>query len=141
MGRVPCVSSSAPGVIRNCPGRRTCEEAQSGCLEQIAEEGQTYARVVTNQVQPGKMDAWVDLVRNAVVPSLKEQSGFRGFVALVNREAGKSIGYSTWETEQDMVASETNGNYQQQIQARCGAGDATGPRGVRTGCLCIAPKS
>jgi quinol monooxygenase YgiN len=76
--------------------------------------------VVTNQIQPGKMDAWVDLIRNAVVPSLKEQPGFRGFVALVNREAGKSIGYSTWETEQDLVASEASGSYQQQI-AKLGA--------------------
>jgi len=50
-----------------------------------------------------------------VVPSLKDQPGFRGFVALVNREVGKSLGYSAWETEQAMVASETNGNHQQQI--------------------------
>jgi hypothetical protein len=27
------------------------------------------ARVVTNQIQPGKMDAWVALIRDSVVPS------------------------------------------------------------------------
>lgn len=74
-----------------------------------------YARVVTNQIQAGKMDEWLALIRDAVVPSLKEEDGFRGFVALIDRQHDNSIGYSIWADEADLIASETSGNYQQQI--------------------------
>ena len=38
-----------------------------------------YARVVANQVQAGKMDQWLALIRDSIVPSLEEQndSGIR----------------------------------------------------------------
>jgi quinol monooxygenase YgiN len=79
-----------------------------------------YARVVTNQIQAGKMDEWLALIRDSIVPSLREQNGFMGFVALVDREHDKSIGYSMWAGETDLAASEGSGNYQQQI-AKLGA--------------------
>jgi len=79
-----------------------------------------HARVVTNQIQAGKMDEWLALIRDSVVPSLKEQSGFLGFVALVDRQHDKSIGYSIWADEADLAASEASGSYQQQI-AKLGA--------------------
>ena len=78
-----------------------------------------YARVVTNQIQAGKVDEWLALIRDSVVPSLEEQNGFLGFVALADRERDKSIGYGMWASEADLAASETSGNYQQQI-ARLG---------------------
>jgi quinol monooxygenase YgiN len=74
-----------------------------------------YARVVTNQIQAGKTDEWLALMRDAVVPSLKGQNGFIGFVALVDREHDKTIGYSIWAEETDLAASEANGHYQRQI--------------------------
>ena len=51
-----------------------------------------YARVVTNQIQAGKIDEWLALIRDCIVPALKEQDGFLGFVALVDREHDKTIG-------------------------------------------------
>ena len=74
-----------------------------------------HARVVSNQIQPGKMDEWLAIVRDSVVPELKEQDGFQGFVALIDRERDKSIGYSMWTSAADLAVSETSGNYQQQI--------------------------
>jgi len=74
-----------------------------------------HARVVSNQIQPGKIDEWLAIIRESVVPSLKEQDGFQGFVALIDREHSKSIGYSMWTSAADLAASETSGNYQQQI--------------------------
>ena len=73
------------------------------------------ARVVTNQLQNGKMDAWVALIRNAVVPSLEQQAGFRGFVVLTSPESGKSMGMSLRDGAEQLAASESNGNFQQQI--------------------------
>jgi quinol monooxygenase YgiN len=78
-----------------------------------------YARVVTNQIQAGKIDEWLAIVRDSIVPSLKQQAGLAGFVVLVDREHDKGIGYSTWESQSDLVARETDGNYQQQIAKLC----------------------
>jgi len=74
-----------------------------------------HARVVSNQIQPGKTDQWLAIIRDSIVPALKEQDGFQGFVALIDREHDKSIGYSMWNSAADLAASETSGNYQQQI--------------------------
>jgi quinol monooxygenase YgiN len=74
-----------------------------------------HARVVSNQIQRGKLDQRLDLIRESIVPALKEQNGFQGFVALVDREHDRSIGYSIWTGPADLAASETSGNYQEQI--------------------------
>jgi heme-degrading monooxygenase HmoA len=74
-----------------------------------------YARVVTNQIQPGKMEDWAATIRDAVVPALKELKGFKGFVALLDPSTNKSIGYSMWESEADLKAGENNGSYQKKI--------------------------
>jgi heme-degrading monooxygenase HmoA len=60
----------------------------------------------------------------SIVPSLKEQAGFRGFVVMTGREPDTSIGYSMWDSEADLAASETSGNYQQQLAKLGGAGAA-----------------
>ena len=41
--------------------------------------------------------------------------GFRRLVALIDREHGKSIGSSVWDSAAGPTASETSGNYQQRI--------------------------
>ena len=74
-----------------------------------------HARVVRNQIQPGKLDEWLALIQESIVPALKGQHGFQGFVAMIDREHDKSIGYSMWDSEADLAASEASGNYQQQI--------------------------
>lgn len=85
-----------------------------------------YARVVANQIQPGKIDEWLELIRDSVVPALKEQDGFAGFVALVDREHDKTIGYSMWDSEAALAMSESGGYYQVQI-AKLGAVLASPP--------------
>jgi len=74
-----------------------------------------HARVVTNQIQSGKMEEWVSLARDAIVPALRQLKGFQGFVALIEPSSSKSIGYSLWESEADLRDGEKNGSYQQQI--------------------------
>jgi quinol monooxygenase YgiN len=74
-----------------------------------------YARVVTNQIQAGKIDEWLVLVRDSIVPAFKEHDGFLGFVALADREHGKTIGYSMWQSEAALAVSESSGHYQAQI--------------------------
>ncbi len=74
-----------------------------------------HARVVTVQIQPGKMDETIGLFRDSVVPAAKAQKGFKGAYLLTNRSTGKGIAVSLWETEADLTAGETSGYYQEQI--------------------------
>jgi heme-degrading monooxygenase HmoA len=74
-----------------------------------------YARVVTNQLQPGKKEEWFSILRDSIVPAAKQQKGFKGFVVLKDPHSDKGIGYSLWETEADLKANEANNFYQEQI--------------------------
>jgi heme-degrading monooxygenase HmoA len=74
-----------------------------------------YARVVTSQLQPGKMEEWIAILRDSIVPAVKQQKGFKGFVVLADPNTNKGIAYSVWETEADLKATETSQFYQQQI--------------------------
>ena len=70
------------------------------------------AGVVTNQIKPGKMNEWFNVAKDSIVPALKKE---KGFVALMDKNTAKSIGYSIWGTENDLKSGELNGSYQQQI--------------------------
>ena len=50
------------------------------------------ARVVTNQIQVGRTDKSLALIRESIVPFPKGQNGFMGFVVLVDREAYELTG-------------------------------------------------
>jgi quinol monooxygenase YgiN len=73
-----------------------------------------YARVVSGQYQPGKMDEGIQLFRDFLTPAAKEQ-GSKGLLGLVDRATGKAISITLWETEADLQASETSGYYQEQL--------------------------
>jgi heme-degrading monooxygenase HmoA len=68
-----------------------------------------HARVGIIQVHPGKMDEFVRIFRDAMSPSARTQKGYKGVIVLTDRDAGKVIGFSLWETEADARAMETSG--------------------------------
>ena len=74
-----------------------------------------YARVVTAQAQPGKIDEIVSICRDSVVPAAKEQKGFKGIFLLTNTDTNKGISITLWETEADMKAGEASGYLKDQI--------------------------
>jgi heme-degrading monooxygenase HmoA len=49
-------------------------------------------------------------IREDVLPQLQQQDGFKGFVVFDNRQSGELIGFSLWESEQAMRASEEVGD-------------------------------
>src|SRR5215216_1400179 len=69
-----------------------------------------HARVSTLEGPPDRMDEGLRHVREQVLPLLHQQDGYKGFVALGERQSGKLIGVSFWENEQAMQASEEVGN-------------------------------
>lgn len=64
-----------------------------------------YARSTTVQAQPESIDAGIAHVRDEVMPALQAMDGCVGISLLVDRESGRCIATSAWETEDAMHAS------------------------------------
>ena len=79
-----------------------------------------YARVATAQVQPGKMDDFLKIYTKAQRQILVPGKGFQSSRLLTDRNTGKAISVSIWETESDARASEA-GSYQQEVTTRFGS--------------------
>ena len=73
------------------------------------------ARVTLVQILPGKMDDAIGVYRDSVAPAAKQQQGCHGAFLLTDRETGKGISITLWETEADMTMGENSGYYQQQL--------------------------
>ncbi|WP_041328393.1 antibiotic biosynthesis monooxygenase family protein [Rubrobacter xylanophilus] len=74
-----------------------------------------YARVTTTRIQPGKVEEAIGIARDSIAPAAREQRGFGGFLLLADREAGKGLAITLWETEDDLRASEASGYYREQL--------------------------
>ncbi|HVQ85422.1 MAG TPA: antibiotic biosynthesis monooxygenase [Mycobacterium sp.] len=59
-----------------------------------------YARSTTIQAQPSSIDAGVAHVRDEVMPALQGMAGCVGISLLVNRQSGRCIVTTAWETEE-----------------------------------------
>jgi len=57
------------------------------------------ARSVVFEMSPDKVDDAVSQFEDGVIPRFREISGYKGFTLLVNRENGKTLGISFWESE------------------------------------------
>lgn len=74
-----------------------------------------HARVTSVQIQPDKMDEVLSIWRESVLPAAKPLQGFKGALLLNNRETGKGMSLTLWETEADMKAVESSGVFQQML--------------------------
>lgn len=64
-----------------------------------------YARSTTIQAQPSLIDAGIAHIRDEVMPVLQKMDGYVGLSLLVDRQSGRCIATSAWETEKAMHAS------------------------------------
>ena len=60
-----------------------------------------YARVTTTQFSPYRLDEAISIIRDHTVPAAQKQTGFKGYLLLVDRSTGKGITITLWEEEQD----------------------------------------
>jgi len=74
-----------------------------------------HARVVTVQIQSGKIDEAVSIYRDSVVPAAKQQKGFKGAFLLTDPTTSKGLSVTLWETQADLTAGEASGYYQEQV--------------------------
>ncbi len=66
-----------------------------------------YARVNTFEGSADRIDDGIRDIQERIVPWTRETDGCKGAIALVDRESGKTIGITLWETQEAMLASES----------------------------------
>ena len=64
-----------------------------------------FARVHVLQTSPEQSDAGLEIFREQLLPWLRDASGYRGLIRLVDRGNGKTLVISLWSDEQALQAS------------------------------------
>ena len=89
-----------------------------------------HARVISGDIQPGKIDEMSVFFQETVMPAAAQQQGFRGGYLLVDPRTGKALSVTLWESEADMTASQTSGYLQENLMKA--AAYFTGPPTLST---------
>jgi heme-degrading monooxygenase HmoA len=79
-----------------------------------------YARVSIFEGSPEQIDEMLRQVREVVLPQAKQDEGFKGIIALGDRQSGKTLGITFWESEEAMRASEEDANRLRSVSAEAG---------------------
>jgi heme-degrading monooxygenase HmoA len=72
-----------------------------------------YASVSTGQVQPGKLEKYLQVWHDSVAPAAQQLKGFKAAYVLVDREAEKGMTIALYETKEDAQAVQTSGRFQE----------------------------
>jgi heme-degrading monooxygenase HmoA len=87
------------------------------------EESGMYARLTTLEGPPDRIDDAIRYTQEQVLPQLQQMDGFKGFIALGDRQSGKVRGVALWESEEALRATDEAAS-----RLRGGVADATGGR-------------
>lgn len=74
-----------------------------------------HARVILGMVKLDKQDEATKIYKESLEPAAKEQKGFKGMYLLTDPDTRKFISITIWENENDMLAGETSGYLQEQL--------------------------
>lgn len=74
-----------------------------------------YARLTIVQMKPDLLDETVKLYEDDVIPAAKSQKGFRGAYLLSDSKSGKGVSITLWDSEEEAIANEKSGYYQDQV--------------------------
>jgi hypothetical protein len=65
-----------------------------------------YARVNTFDGSTERFEAATDYIRQLVIPASRQMPGFAGMISLVDRQTGRSMGITLWESIEALEMSE-----------------------------------
>jgi heme-degrading monooxygenase HmoA len=65
-----------------------------------------HARISTLEMEPSRIDDAVSALKERDLAELEQADGFKGFTLMVDRQSGKCVGVSFWESEDALKQSE-----------------------------------
>ena len=74
-----------------------------------------FARVSIIQVKSDQIDEAIKIYAESVTPARKAQKGSHGAYLFTDRKTGKGMAITLWDSEEDAIANEQSGYYQEQI--------------------------
>ena len=80
-----------------------------------------HARLTTIEGSPERMDDATRHLQEQALPQLRQMDGFKGFIALGDRNSGRMLGVAFWESEEALRATE-----QEVSGVRSGVAEAVG---------------
>ena len=82
-----------------------------------------FARVSNYQGPPNQVDEGIRKVREEILPRAAELDGFKGAYFLVDRQSGRSVSITLWESEEAMRDSEEAANQLRSESAEASEGE------------------
>lgn len=70
-----------------------------------------YARITTTQFSPYRLEEAIGIARDHILPVAQQQTGFKGYLMLVDRSTGKGMTITLWEDEADRKVTGANSAY------------------------------
>ncbi len=74
-----------------------------------------YARVTTIHLKVKNMEDAIRVYNESIIPAAKKQPGFKNAFFLSNRNAGKFVAITIWESVEYALENQKSGYYQAQI--------------------------
>jgi len=74
-----------------------------------------YARVTTVYVRNDLIEKAIGIYRDSIIPAARRQKGFHSGTLLIDRESGKGMSITLWDSKEDILANEENQYYQEQL--------------------------
>jgi heme-degrading monooxygenase HmoA len=107
-------------------GRRTSVQIYEVAIA-TGGEGARAARVSVLEGSPKSLDEGTRHAQDQILPQVRQLSGFKGVVSLVDRERGRTKLITLWESDEALRASEEQAN---QLRQRAAEGAASRIVGV-----------
>ena len=74
-----------------------------------------FVRLTRVQIRVERIEQALKIYKESIVPTTRTQVGFLGIYLFLNRKTGEAISQSFWRSENDVLASEANHHYQEQL--------------------------
>ena len=74
-----------------------------------------FARLISTLIPNEKLDELIRVWRDLDTPEMKSIKGYREAYLLTNRETGKAISMTLWDSENDAITNQQNDYIQKQI--------------------------
>lgn len=74
-----------------------------------------YVRLTRVHIRVERIEHAIKVYKESIVPTTRTQLGFLGIYLFINPKTGEGISQSFWRSEEDVIASEKNHHYQEQL--------------------------